>query len=111
MASEERVAGLTAALGGWLAGFVGDLIKDASRDYGAGGFSFGAGFGDDAAEDVVGDFLQRFGVFEAAAHGAQRGKKFAGFEEVVGVEVVQRFDRQPELGAVITGQGENEFGP
>ncbi len=106
---EEGIAGFGAAFGGWIVGFIGDLIEDAAGDDGTGGFGFGAGFGDDAAENVVGDFLEGLGIFETAAHGAEGGKKIATFEEAIGVEVLEFGECQAQFGAMITGEGEAQF--
>ena len=86
---EEGVARFGAAFGDGFIRFIGDLIEKAAGDDGAGGFGFGASFGDDAAEDVVGDFLERLGIFETAAHGAEGRKEIAAFKEAIGVKVLE----------------------
>lgn len=106
---EEGVARFGAAFGGGFISFIGDLIENAAGDDGAGGFGFGARFGDDAAEDVVGDFLERLGIFETAAHGAEGRKEIATFKEAIGVKVLQFGEREAEFGAMIAGEGEAEF--
>lgn len=106
---EEGIAGFGAAGGAGLTGFVGDLIEDATGDDGTGGPGFGTGFGDDAAEDIVGNFLEGFGIFEAAAHGAERGKEVTTFKQAIGVKVIEFREGEAEFGAVVTGEGEAQF--
>jgi hypothetical protein len=107
---EEGIARFCAAAGGGLVGFVGNLIEDAAGDDGAGCVGFGAGCGDDAAEDFIRRFLEGLRVLEAAAHRAKGGKKIAFFVEAIGVEVFELSEGKAELGTVVTGEGEEEFG-
>jgi len=106
---EERIAGFGAALGGRFIRFVGNLIEDAAGDDGTGGLGLGAGFGDDAAEDIVGDFLEGLGIFEAAAHGAERGKEIATFKQAINVEVIEFRKCEAEFGAVVASEAEAQL--
>jgi len=106
---EEGIARFGAAGGAGFVGFVGNLVEEATGDDGTGGLGFGAGFGNDAAENVVGDFFQGLGIFETTAHGAKRGKQVATFEKAVGVEVFEFVEPEMEFGAMVTGEGEAKF--
>ena len=106
---QERITGARLLGGRGVFGFVGDLIEQAAGDDVARGAGFGTGLGDEAAEDFIRRLLQRLGVFQALAHGAESGKEIAFLVDAIGVEVFEFGERQTQFGAVVTGERQAEI--